>query len=613
MAAALGFLPVAASGSGPAAHALAIGSSGDRHPLSGHLLYLEDAERRLTVEAVAAPATAARFRPASSPGIDINFGYSGSAFWLALPLRLDADAPSQWLLEVGYPSLDRVEVYSPRPGGGFDRQVAGDLQPFSLRPFPHRNLVFPLALAPGATQTVYLRVESGGNLTIPATLWWRKALHRHDQQSYALLSLYYGVLAALLIYSLLLFFSIRDPVFIAYAAFVASMAVGQASMNGLGNQFLWPDWPQWGNVALPSGMSATGFFGALFTRLFLGTRQAFPRLDRVILVLAAAFACSALSPAALSYRFAAIFTSITGLAFSAVAVAGGVYCLSKNHPGARYFLLAWTVLLAGVAVLAMRNMGWLPTTALTLYAMQIGSALEMMLLAFALADRVAALRREKDHANQVALDAKQAMVDALLRSEHELESRVAERTHALEAANVQLREKERELEHMARHDPLTGLPNRTLLNDRIARATARAQRYKRGAALLLMDLDGFKAVNDAHGHAVGDQLLVAVARRLSENVREADTVARYGGDEFVVVLEDLHESQEAEAVADKLVAELGRPFELESGAVQTGASIGIAHLIEDGSGPEQLLRRADAAMYAAKSAGRSCSRVAAGA
>jgi len=587
----------------PPIRALLVGV-GDSYSLSQHLSYLEDPERRLTVKEVAAPGMAARFRRAATADNDVNFGYSSSAYWLALPLRLDSSAPARWLLEIGYPSLDRVEVYLPRAGGGFDEQIAGDLQPFRTRPYPHRNLVFPLQLAPGKSQTVFLRVTSAGNLTIPATLWQPEALHQHDQSTYAGLSLYYGLMLALLTYSLLLFLSTREPVFIAYVAFIASMAVGMSSMNGFGNQFLWPDWPKWGNVALPSGMSATGFFGALFTRLFLGSRLNFPRLDRVFVVLAVAFAASALSPLFASYRFAAEFTSITGMVFSAVAVAGGVYGVSRGHPGARFFLLAWTLLLVGVAVLAARNMGWLPTNAFTFYSMQIGSALEMLLLSFAIADQVTAIRRRNDLAAQQVLAARQATVDTLRRSEQNLERHVAERTRELEVANIELRKKEQQLEHMAQHDPLTGLANRILLDDRLLGAVTRAKRSGRSTAVLVVDLDGFKEVNDAYGHAVGDQLLLAIAKRLTAAVREADTVARLGGDEFVVVVEDLNRREDAALIAEKLVSDVHRPVELAPAAVQISVSIGIACFPEDADTPEGLLQQADAAMYAAKSSGR---------
>lgn len=598
----------------PSSHAdhqhagLVINAAQERHAVAQAVLYLEDPQHKLAITDITQPALAARFRPAmqTSSGADINFGYSSSAWWLALPLQLATNAASQWLLEIGYPSLDHVEVYVPQQAGGFSRLTAGDLQRFSERPYPHRNLVFPLTLAPGATQTVYLRVTSAGNLTIPLQLWRPAALVHHDQTGYALLSLYYGMLLALGLYNLLLYLTIRDPAFLAYVAFTAAMAVGQASMNGFGNQFIWPEWPAWGNIALPSGMAATGFFGALFTRLFLRTRHRFPVLDRTILGCAALFAFAAVSPLFMPYQWSAILVSLLGITFSAVAVAGGIHCLNHGHPGARYFLLAWTLLLIGVAVLAMRNLNWLPTSAFTLHAMQIGSALELLLLSFALADRINVMQREKDQAHAKALQAEHQMVEALRDSEQKLEKRVAERTLILETLNNRLREKEKELEHLVRHDPLTGLANRLLLNDRIEHAVARARRSGTCVALLMIDLDGFKQINDTKGHAVGDELLVAIAGRLRECIRETDTAARLGGDEFIVLLEDTCHPEGTHPIIEKLIAAVRRPVPLDAGSVEITASIGMACAPQHALDAEQLLERADAAMYAAKAAGRNC-------
>jgi len=587
---------------------LPLGSAAGSSAAAHVALALEDPEHVLQVGDAVKAHAAGRFRHALGEGSrgEINFGYSRSAWWLALPLQIDADAPSRWLLEIGYASLDRVEVYVPRAGGGFDRMAAGDLQPFSARPYPHRNLVFPAMLQPGQQQTVYLRVVSAGNLTIPLTLWQPEALARHDQTAYTVLSLYYGMLLALGLYNLLLFMSTRDINFLAYVAFTAAMAVGQASMNGFGNQFIWPEWPEWGNVALPSGMAATGFFGALFTRLFLETRKGSKLLDRSIVGCAILFALAALSPLLLPYQTVAIVVSVLGIAFSAVAVAVGVWCLRQGHPGARYFLLAWSLLLVGVAVLAMRNLGWLPTNGFTLNAMQIGSALEVLLLSFALADRINVMRREKDLANEASLATKQEMVEALRDSEQRLEERVAERTRSLETLNQRLRDKERELEHLVRHDPLTGLANRLFLSDRIEHAITRARRNKTGVALLVIDLDGFKAVNDRHGHAAGDELLVQIADRLRECVRETDTVARLGGDEFVVMLENVRPAEDTLGVVEKLVARIRQPVRLAGGSVEVSASIGIACCPLHAGGAEALLELADAAMYAAKATGRNC-------
>ncbi|MBP8141794.1 MAG: diguanylate cyclase, partial [Acidovorax sp.] len=172
---------------------------------------------------------------------------------------------------------------------------------------------------------------------------------------------------------------------------------------------------------------------------------------------------------------------------------------------------------------------------------------------------------------------------------------------------------EQEIERLAFYDALTGLPNRRLLLDRLQRSIAAGQRTKAQGALLFIDLDNFKDLNDTLGHDMGDQLLSQVAARLVGSVREADTVSRFGGDEFVVMLEnlsaDLHEAAtQAETVADKLLASLNEPFELDGGQHYSTPSIGITLFGEQRLTVDELLKRADLAMYQAKAAGRNTQR-----
>ena len=160
------------------------------------------------------------------------------------------------------------------------------------------------------------------------------------------------------------------------------------------------------------------------------------------------------------------------------------------------------------------------------------------------------------------------------------------------------------VEHMAHFDQLTGLPNRSLLKDRLEQALASARRYQLRVAFFFLDLDGFKAINDSLGHAAGDQLLIEVGRRLKGLVREEDTVARFGGDEFVMVIAGNATEQAVETVAMKAVAGLARPFAVVGCSAEIGASIGIALFPDVGLDCNTLLLRADEAMYQAKQTGR---------
>ena len=179
---------------------------------------------------------------------------------------------------------------------------------------------------------------------------------------------------------------------------------------------------------------------------------------------------------------------------------------------------------------------------------------------------------------------------------------------ALAIDNARLYAESREnadrLRHQALHDPLTNLPNRTLVLDRLEVALARANRRDGEPALLFFDLDGFKAVNDARGHRVGDELLAAIPGRLDRLLRDEDTLGRFGGDEFVVLCEDVDDEADATDIAERLIAAMERPFDLDGGPVRVGLSLGIAFARAEGETPDSLLHNADAAMYEAKRAGR---------
>lgn len=160
------------------------------------------------------------------------------------------------------------------------------------------------------------------------------------------------------------------------------------------------------------------------------------------------------------------------------------------------------------------------------------------------------------------------------------------------------------LQHTAHHDMLTNLPNRGLLYDRLESALARAERQHGKVALLFLDLNGFKQINDAHGHSAGDLLLQEVARRLLDAVRHSDTVARIGGDEFVVLLESVHLHEHITSVVEKICSAFDQPFDLDGCFIRVTPSIGIAQYPEHGDRVQQLLNHADNAMYAAKGAHR---------
>jgi diguanylate cyclase (GGDEF)-like protein/PAS domain S-box-containing protein len=216
----------------------------------------------------------------------------------------------------------------------------------------------------------------------------------------------------------------------------------------------------------------------------------------------------------------------------------------------------------------------------------------------------------------VPLHAKKGVIGALVVQSHRAERPYTRKdTELLQFVSAQIapaierKRMEAWLQHIAQHDPLTGLPNRELFHDRLQTALLLAERNQTRLALLYLDLDKFKQVNDTLGHPVGDLLLQEAARRLRQCVRDSDTVGRVGGDEFMVLLNGIPLREHALPIAEKIRVALGHPFELAGHSVHISPSIGIALFPEHGDDYKQLIRYADEAMYDAKKNGGNRSRI----
>lgn len=184
-------------------------------------------------------------------------------------------------------------------------------------------------------------------------------------------------------------------------------------------------------------------------------------------------------------------------------------------------------------------------------------------------------------------------------TKHEMEF-LSMRIARLQQELVELAQKEAQARHLAYHDGLTGLPNRNLLQDRFHQVMSQAERHRKSLALLLLDLDEFKRVNDKLGHASGDKLLKALAERLSVGIRGADTACRYGGDEFVVMLAEIENPEVAATLAAEIGTRLSQPYIIDGHEIHMTVSVGTAVYPTDGKSYDALIKQADIAMYRAK-------------
>jgi diguanylate cyclase (GGDEF)-like protein len=504
---------------------------------------LEDASGALDLRAV---QSAEGFRPVPAQGLKI--GFSKSAWWVRVSLANAGASERHLVLRQNYPLIDSVDLWSPRPDGSWRKQATGDQRPFGTREYDHRDFLFDLVLPPSTRQTYYLRFASSGPVDIALELYEPHALLGALGREQLAFGAYFGAFLGLVLYNLVIFLVVRDRAFFYYLLYAVSYGLYFSSYNGLSFQLLWPDSPGWANTSLLVLLCLTLVFGMQFTRRFLDTATRSPRLDRVGLALQCLSALGLLASFFVGYAQLIQPIALLTVLVTVVIIALGSIGLVSGYKPARYFMLAWALLLGGVLMNLLKTFGVLPHNLFTANGLQVGSLCEMVLLSLALGARV------------------------------------------------------NEMQRQSRTDALTKLFNRRFFDERVAFEFERALRYHAPLSLLVADIDHFKQYNDRHGHVRGDEALKLVARALLEGVRSQDIVCRYGGEEFALILPGT-DGEQAMTVAESLRYAVEHAH--GTGAEPVTISVGVASQADGGIGnPEDLFHAADQALYAAKSAGR---------
>ncbi|UVM26718.1 hybrid sensor histidine kinase/response regulator [Pseudomonas sp. B21-021] len=366
-------------------------------PLGQSLQVFEDPSGQASIADVRAQAAAGNFKPHDKA--TLNAGYSRSAFWLKIDLHYRPTNPSaqrSWLLELAYPPLDHLDLYLPDAAGDYRlvRQT-GDALPFASREIRQNNYLFDLAFKPDQQRTVYLRLSSEGSIQAPVTLWSSTAYLEDQPVRLYVLGIIYGVLLGMLVYNLFIYLSVRDTSYLYYIFYIASFGLYQLSVNGAAVEYFWPDNPWWANAATPFFIGCAGLFGSQFARSFLQTKNHSRWLDRLLMALIAFGAVVIGLSLMTSYGLALRLATTLALTFTVVIFAAGILAWWRGLRVARYFIIAWSAFLIGGIVNTMMVLGLLPNVFLTMYASQIGSAIEVALLSLALADRINAMREQQ--------------------------------------------------------------------------------------------------------------------------------------------------------------------------------------------------------------------------
>jgi diguanylate cyclase (GGDEF)-like protein len=557
----LGLLPGWAAAGGPHAEPLHLVDDRGEVDAWPALTMLKDPSGQWQVED--AQARMAELR--AHAGAKANLGVQRDAVWLHLPVQVSAGGRGRWLLDIDYPSLDRVEVYQFTEGRLMKFARVGDDLPFKLRSLQVRTHAVALELQPGQRHELWLRVQTTSSMVLPISLMTAERYHQREASVQLIQGVIAGIGLCLLIYSIAQWLSLRDRTFAYYAIANSGMTVFFFAYFGLGPQHVWSSNAWITNNVAPLSVLIAMAGGLLFMDRALLVAQHNARWSHAMRILAGVAAAAAVAFIAglIDYRTAQLVSTVLGPSPIVLGLPAAVARMREGDRAALYVVIGWGLYGVGIGVMLSLLRGYVACNWWTQHAFELGMLVEMVMW-----QRVLAVRQEQ------------------LR-------------HAAEQAD---RDREA-LRSLAHTDALTGLPNRRGLQIELAAALPRASSQEM-LAIYLLDLDGFKAVNDRLGHDAGDELLKAVALRLRAPLRHRDVVARLGGDEFVVMATDLSGDDDARRLGFKLLDAVATPFTVRGQSCTVGLTVGYALAPLDGHDADSLLKRADAAMYAGKQAGK---------
>ncbi|ENO13709.2 diguanylate cyclase [Marinobacter nanhaiticus D15-8W] len=523
-------------------------------------------------------------------GRELAFAQTDASYWLRLDVHNSGPKAGYWFLTLDYAPLDNVTVWVGTTGN-YRRIETGDRRPFATRQVDYRYYLVPVMLESGESSRIFLHISSSGAINLPLSLEEPTRLVAATNQLTLTHGLFYGGLMMFALFNLLLFFSTGTAYYFYNAFYMLATGLFLFSMGGFSFQYLFPGAPWLANMAIPlsEGLSILAF--TLFGRSFLDIDANQPRLSGLLKALAALSVLITALCFVLPYAVIIKVATLYGLACIVTLFCIGIQRWRQGYSPAKWYVLAWSTMAIGTCIYALAAFGYLSDFLAREILMQIAVGAQILLLNYAMVQRWRLLN-EKLLAMETA-------------AKHELEVRVSERTAQLQETMRQLESANRRLEQISTQDALTDLNNRRYLDESLPKACAEGRRTRQPIALILLDADRFKSINDTFGHPFGDECLKHIAATLVHHIqRPSDVVVRYGGEEFAVVLPKT-DGVGALKVTERILDDMrSKPIVAPDGtSVHLTLSAGIAVYHNDES-PDGFVRRADKALYAAKQAGR---------
>ena len=455
----------------------------------------------------------------------LNFAMDSREHWLRIRLANSQDHSQQLLLLLDQPLQDYIDFWQINNAGeSVQHYATGDRRAFHSRPLNYRSFAFPIRLQAQENTEIYIRLDTHDGLyeAIPFQLLTGSEYHQWVTTDSLWYGFYYGALIILLTYNLIIGFLTRERDFYLYSLYLGFFFIWNIAFRGYGQQFFWPENTWLANQIVALSSSAIFISLSLFTVGFLNLRSKTPRLFWLITVLTALQLIAV--TLAIMNQYAAVFSLMIPAASLQLLVILGVaaHRAVKGSRSARIFTLAWAILIASVLIYYAQVLGVIPANSITSNSLNIGSLVEMLVLALAMVDKINQLKRQQTRALEVNLQLQQD-------NNSQLEQLVEEKTAQLIKLNKQLKQD-------AITDALTGLYNRRRLPRLYEKRLDQCSQQDEFIGFILLDIDHFKQVNDRFGHQDGDQVLIKLADFMTSFWQEwqAD-LFRFGGEEFGII------------------------------------------------------------------------------
>ncbi|MBL4656794.1 MAG: sensor histidine kinase [Flavobacteriales bacterium] len=426
-------------------------NSDEKLEIRGTLEYIEDAANVLSVKDV---TSSSNFKKSEQEVP--NFAISRSSFWVKIQLKNTTEFENL-LLELAYPITDEATLYDITDGENyFLIGKTGDMQQFSERRYKHPNYLFDIVIPKGETHTYLLKVKSGEQLLVPLAIGTPQTIFESFLNKDFIWGIYFGIIAVMFLYNLFIYFTVKDRVYLYYVIYIILVGLAQGSLSGYTFKYLWPNSPWLANQSAILFPALVGIVLTEFLRIFMQTRNHAPRLHKGFYITHFLFVIC-ISVGLLGYHnIGQVLIQVSAMLFSLYALFVAAHISRKGYRPAMFFLVAWSVFLLGICIFIVKDFGILPYNDFTNYTMPLGSAIEVIMLSLALADKINIFKKErleaiKEKEESQARELAFALENESMAKEQAvvLEEKVKERTAELQTTNEELNEtvkREKELQ-----------------------------------------------------------------------------------------------------------------------------------------------------------------------